>query len=296
MMLGCQAAEPVVPTPTLTPTPLPSPTLAPSPTATATPLPTLTPIPTPPPTFTPFPSPTPTLTPSPTETPTPRPTSSVDRTCPEFFFPEYKRYWLAADAWPTPVPNPQPHFRFAKPLEPGVGRLLTQPFYPYGYDGGTQYGLLLHNGVDVAEDLGDPILAVADGVVVTARDDMEERFGWRCNWYGQLVVIEHNETFYDQPVYTLYGHVLNISVEEGERVEQGQQIAEIGFGGAAKAWHLHFEVRVGENDFTNPFLDDAADLVACPEDMENLGVFVIDTGAMEVARAQGFVLYSVPVR
>lgn len=54
--------------------------------------------------------------------------------------------------------------------------------------------------------------------------------------------------------------------------------------------------RVGESDFTNQFLDDAADLVACPEDMENLGVFVIDTGGVEVARTQGYVLYSVPRR
>ena len=54
--------------------------------------------------------------------------------------------------------------------------------------------------------------------------------------------------------------------------------------------------RVGENAFTGEFLDDAADLVACPEDMENLGVFAIDTGGVEVARTQGYVLYSVSVR
>ncbi len=54
--------------------------------------------------------------------------------------------------------------------------------------------------------------------------------------------------------------------------------------------------RVGENEFTNQFLDDAADLVGCPEDMENLGVFALDTGGVEVARVDGFVLYSVPVR
>ena len=53
--------------------------------------------------------------------------------------------------------------------------------------------------------------------------------------------------------------------------------------------------RIGENDFTNQFLDDMADLVGCPEDMENLGVFVIDTGAVEVGRKDGFVLYSVPL-
>lgn len=54
--------------------------------------------------------------------------------------------------------------------------------------------------------------------------------------------------------------------------------------------------RLGESDATAEFLDDAADLVGCPEDLENLGVFVIDTGAIEVARVAGFVLYSVPVR
>lgn len=54
--------------------------------------------------------------------------------------------------------------------------------------------------------------------------------------------------------------------------------------------------RIGEDDFTGEFLDHTADLVGCPEDMENLGVFVTDTGAVEVARKDGFVLYSVPVR
>lgn len=55
-------------------------------------------------------------------------------------------------------------------------------------------------------------------------------------------------------------------------------------------------LRVGENDYTNQFLDDSADLVACPEDLENLGVFVIDFNAQEVARKDGYVLYSVPLR
>lgn len=54
--------------------------------------------------------------------------------------------------------------------------------------------------------------------------------------------------------------------------------------------------RVGESPQTVEFLDDAADLVACPADLENLGVFAIDTGGIEVARIDGFVLYSVPVR
>jgi hypothetical protein len=54
--------------------------------------------------------------------------------------------------------------------------------------------------------------------------------------------------------------------------------------------------RVGESPATAEFLDDAADLVGCPEDLENLGVFAIDYNAQEVARIDGYVLYSVPVR
>ncbi|MBD3664319.1 hypothetical protein [Sulfitobacter aestuariivivens] len=54
--------------------------------------------------------------------------------------------------------------------------------------------------------------------------------------------------------------------------------------------------RVGESPATGEYLDDAADLVGCPEDLENLGVFVIDFNAQEVARIDGYVLYSVPVR
>ena len=53
---------------------------------------------------------------------------------------------------------------------------------------------------------------------------------------------------------------------------------------------------IGEDAFTNQFLDDAADLVGCPEGMENLGVFLTDTNAQEVARKDGYILYSVPRR
>ena len=54
--------------------------------------------------------------------------------------------------------------------------------------------------------------------------------------------------------------------------------------------------RIGESPATQDYLDDAADLVGCPADLENLGVFVIDSGAQEVARRDGYILYSVPVR
>ncbi|MFV2053543.1 hypothetical protein [Aliiroseovarius sp. YM-037] len=50
---------------------------------------------------------------------------------------------------------------------------------------------------------------------------------------------------------------------------------------------------VGENDFTNQFLDDSADLVGCPENYEGIGVFMREVDETEVARTQGYVLFSV---
>ncbi len=52
--------------------------------------------------------------------------------------------------------------------------------------------------------------------------------------------------------------------------------------------------RVGEDTFTNQFLDDSADLVGCPEGSEAIDAFVTETAAIEVARRQGWILYSVP--
>jgi murein DD-endopeptidase MepM/ murein hydrolase activator NlpD len=55
----------------------------------------------------------------------------------------------------------------------------------------------------------------------------------------------------------LYGHVLGISVNVGDQVNRGDQVAEVGIGGAATLPHLHFEVRVGSNEFgstRNPLL------------------------------------------
>lgn len=54
--------------------------------------------------------------------------------------------------------------------------------------------------------------------------------------------------------------------------------------------------RLGEDSYTNQLLDDASDLVACPIDAENAGVFVMDTNATEVARRGGYILFSVPLR
>ncbi|MCB9446000.1 MAG: M23 family metallopeptidase [Ardenticatenaceae bacterium] len=232
-------AELVMPTIVL-PTDTAVPTATQLPTATATTVPISTQLPT--------------LVPTETATATAVP---INRICPDPIplKPIYDRYVVTDGVWPTPDPALiSSHFWLAKPL-PGGGRFLINQNFPYGYD--LNGRLLLHNGVDSAEPLGTPVLAVGDGTVIVAQDDMDEWYGWRCDWYGHLVVIELDQTFARRPLYALYGHVLNITVEAGQRVRTGEQVAEVGFGGAATAPHLHFELRVGTNEFgstLNPML------------------------------------------
>lgn len=276
-LTACQSPQPVIAE--LPPLPTRLPTLAPPVTATVMALPAETAVlRSLPPTYTPIapasptkPAPTPLSesaaaralaaipTPAPVHTPlpaTPLP-DTIDRTCPEAspLKPTYARYFLSPAIWPTPdAQKSEPHFWLSKPL-PGSGRFLINENYPYGWDMNGR--LLLHNAVDSAGGLGTPVLAAADGTVVVAQSDMNAWYGWRCDWYGHLVVIEHDQRWFGQPIYTLYGHVLNINVEPGQRVQRGEQVAEVGIGGAATAPHLHFEVRIGQNAFTatrNPML------------------------------------------
>ncbi|MBO5947428.1 peptidoglycan DD-metalloendopeptidase family protein [bacterium] len=85
-----------------------------------------------------------------------------------------------------------------------------------------------HGGTDIAAPLGTPILAAADGVVVTAT--------WH-NSYGYYVKIKHDDTY-----STLYAHCSALHVSVGQTVKQGQVIADCGSTGDSTGNHLHFEV------------------------------------------------------
>jgi murein DD-endopeptidase MepM/ murein hydrolase activator NlpD len=77
---------------------------------------------------------------------------------------------------------------------------------------------------------GTPIVAVANGRVVVA------------NWhggYGKTVVIEHNGR-----LQTLYGHMSEIFVQEGQEIKQGTVIGQVGSTGASTGPHLHFETKL----------------------------------------------------
>ncbi|WP_256666031.1 peptidoglycan DD-metalloendopeptidase family protein [Pseudomonas sp. 8Z] len=87
----------------------------------------------------------------------------------------------------------------------------------------------LNKGVDIAGELGQPVLAASDGSVVYA--------GSGLRGYGELVIIKHSDTY-----VSAYGHNRRLLVREGQQVKAGQRIAEMGSTGADRV-KLHFEIR-----------------------------------------------------
>ncbi|GGL94813.1 peptidoglycan-binding protein LysM [Pseudomonas asuensis] len=87
----------------------------------------------------------------------------------------------------------------------------------------------LNKGIDIAGDLGQPVLAASGGTVVYA--------GSGLRGYGELIIIKHNETY-----VSAYGHNRRLLVREGQQVKVGQTIAEMGSTGTDRV-KLHFEIR-----------------------------------------------------
>ncbi len=121
------------------------------------------------------------------------------------------------------------------PIKGGIGHISMQfgqnkhPFTGQWY---------IHKGVDVSTyRSGDPILATADGQVVTT--DFDPGF-------GNYIIIKHKHGF-----YTRYAHMQSYRVKRGEYVQQGQVIGYIGNTGVSTGPHLHYEVHIG-SDVVDP--------------------------------------------
>ena len=106
--------------------------------------------------------------------------------------------------------------------------------------GFTQKEISVHEGIDVLDDSGTPVLAAAEGVVESSS------FG---PLYGHQIVIAHGLS--DDGLYykTKYFHLQNRLVNEGEPVVRGQQIGTLGMTGLLSGGfaHLHFEVRTAQD-------------------------------------------------
>ncbi len=94
---------------------------------------------------------------------------------------------------------------------------------PFGGEKG-----FVHQGLDIANSVGTPVVATADGVVQIA--------SWQGG-YGRLVVIDHGRGF-----KTYYAHNSELLVKRGDRVQRGHVISKMGTSGHSTGYHLHYEV------------------------------------------------------
>ena len=87
----------------------------------------------------------------------------------------------------------------------------------------------MHEGIDFLADKGAPIVAAADGIVIFAGIHPQ---------YGYVVDIDHGND-----LVTRYAHQSKLFVKEGEVVQRGRKLGEVGSTGRSTGPHLHFEVR-----------------------------------------------------
>ncbi len=87
-----------------------------------------------------------------------------------------------------------------------------------------------HEGLDISTSRSEPVLATADGTVL--------RSGW-AGEYGKAIEIGHGDRY-----TTLYGHLEETLVSEGQSVHRGDRVGLVGSTGRSTAPHLHYEVHV----------------------------------------------------
>lgn len=88
----------------------------------------------------------------------------------------------------------------------------------------------LHKGIDIATNLGNPVVATADGVIVETKND---RIG------GKTILISHGAG-----ISTLFYHLDKILVRPGQKVKRGDIIGLVGKTGKALGPHLHYEIHI----------------------------------------------------
>ncbi len=118
---------------------------------------------------------------------------------------------------------------------------------PYGYItsyyGGRIHPIFgtasYHDGVDIAANTGTDVYATTSGKVIYSYLTSGSEYGG----FGRAVLIVHNV---NGTTYTsLYGHLNSASVSEGEIVQRGQVIGQVGSTGWSTGPHLHFQLMYG---------------------------------------------------
>ena len=138
---------------------------------------------------------------------------------------------------PPVVARPTPVLRVMTFERPVAGRPINSNYGVRHLVG--EAAPRMHQGVDIAAPTGAPVMASAQGVVVSSGYD---------GGYGNFIEIRH-----PNGLTTFYGHLSEITrgMVAGAEVEGGQQIGRVGSTGYSTGPHLHFEVR-RRGDRLNP--------------------------------------------
>ena len=88
----------------------------------------------------------------------------------------------------------------------------------------------MHEGLDISNRIGTPVIATADGIVSDTGKDFS---------HGNVVVVSHGFGMTSR-----YFHLNKVFVRAGQKVKRGDKVAEIGTTGRSTGPHLHYEVRV----------------------------------------------------
>jgi len=93
----------------------------------------------------------------------------------------------------------------------------------------------IHQGIDIANYIGTPVRATANGTVIAV--------GTSGN-FGKRIMIYHGMDGKGNTYVTVYAHLSEFKVEVGQKVDQGDLIGLMGNTGVSTGTHLHYEVRV----------------------------------------------------
>jgi len=172
----------------------------------------------------------------------------------QFVFPTPIAYAPPAN-WRPPVLSvplavrPQDHFWFARPI---ASDSVNYPLGSYRY-GANYFGQMnIHAGIDIDAPPYTPVLAAGPGRVVWAGYGLFNfQLGRIDDPYGNAVSILHDFGYNNQPLYTVYAHMIAHNVFVGQTVKTGDVIGWEGSTGNSTGPHLHFEVREGNNGYYN---------------------------------------------
>lgn len=150
--------------------------------------------------------------------------------------------------YPTPwAPTEHDHFYFNRPI---AADQINWPLADYRY-GGIFLPEVVHTGVDIPAPLGTPVMAAGPGKVIWVGYGLFSQKEDPTDPYGLAIAIKHDFGYGGEALFTVYGHMSQVSVAKGQHIEGGETIGQVGDTGKTSGVHLHFEVRIGKNAFSD---------------------------------------------